>query len=751
MGWGLSKLETKNNQESELPKDDSIVVTNERLESIFGEKDLILIGIESDNIFTIPTIQKIADISEELKNVDGVIVDEITSLSTINNIQGQDWGLEVGALMKTVPTDENELAQIKQQLKSNKLINGRIISKDGTFTAIIANVENYDQGTVFDQVNAIVEKYSGPEKFYLAGSPIQQQEVDKGIQEDVGFLLPLALVLVLIGFYLSFRTLRGVVLPFIVVLLSIVWTMGTMGHLGYYITVVTSAIPMLMIAISSSYGIHLLHRYYEEVEDKDQVTATRVATEKTIPAIAMTGITSAIGLGSLLIFKVTSIQEFGIITALGMISTVIITITAVPAILSLSKRTTKTKKEVSTGGSFDKMLTKLAIFSVQRKSWVFVLTLLIFAISVIGIFQVRVGIDFVKYFPNDHRLRLAFEKFNEKLGGSRTLDIMIAGKETDAIKDPDLLQKIADFQKFAETLPGVGYTSSFVDIISRINQEMNEGDSAYDRIPESQNLVAQYLLLYSMSGDPGDFNELVDFNYQRAKIRFMLSTSEQDDHMHIYQSLKNYAAAHFNADTEIEFGGEVMFWLAQIKYIITGKIQNIILAIIFVCIFCMVIFRTISGGLLSIVPLLVSSLLTFGLMGFLGIRLETGTAIITATGIGIGVDFAIHYLLRFREEIASVGSIEEAAINTNLTSGKAIIYDVISNVMGFIVFIFSGFLPIRYFGWLVSLTMLTVCFGTFLILPALFAFFKPRFISKNVTKAPGSNTFSEKKRQKIHI
>ena len=732
LGSGLGKLETRNNQDSELPEDDPIVVTNDYLEEVFGKKDVIMIGVESENVFSKETLQKIIDISSELEAVDGVIADEITSLSTINNMKGRDWGLEVGPLMEELPADKAEIDQLREEVGSNRLLKGRIVSEDGKFTAILANVaEGFDQATVYNQVTAIAQKYSGPEQFYLAGGPIQSQEIDMGIQNDVNLLLPLALLLVLIGYFLAFGNWQGVVLPFLVVILSIVWTMGLMGHIGFPITVVSSALPMLMVAIASSYGIHVLHRYYEEViENPEDRRAAVAATVRNIgPAVLMTGITSALGSATLLIFKVNSIQEFGIITALGIVSTLIISIALIPALLALLKP--RARKEKKSSQKFDALLIRLADFSLRRKGALLVATVVLMAISVVGIMKIRVGTDFIEYFPQGHPLRITFEEFNENLGGARTMEVMIEGDEMDAVKNPELLQKIAAFQAFAESQPGVGSTSSFADIIARMHREMNGGDPAFEKIPDSRELIAQYLLLYSMSGDPGDFSDLVDYDYQRAKIRLMITTSEQDDHRRLYESFKGWADTNLNQQAKIDFGGEVMFWLAQVRYIVMGKVENIILAIVTVLFFCIIVFRSIPGGLLSIVPLTLSTMLTFGLMGFLGIRLETGTAIITAIGIGIGVDFAIHYLSRFREEMARVGDIEKATRNTMVTSGKAIMYDVSSNILGFVVFIFSGFVPLQYFGWLISLTMITVSFASLVIYPALFSLVKPKFIYGN--------------------
>jgi hypothetical protein len=181
-----------------------------------------------------------------------------------------------------------------------------------------------------------------------------------------------------------------------------------------------------------------------------------------------------------------------------------------------------------------------------------------------------------------------------------------------------------------------------------------------------------------------------------------------------------------------------MSWLAQVRYIAIGEIQNIITAIVIIFLFCLVVLRSLSGGLLNIVPLSIASMITFGLMGYLGIRLEMGTAIITAIAVGVGVDFAIHFISRYREEFQKTGDVEKTTVTTLNTAGEAIILDMFSNVLGFSVLIFSGFTPVQNFGWLVSLTMITSGFGSLVLLPPLLAFFKPGFIWKKQNITAGS-------------
>jgi hydrophobe/amphiphile efflux-3 (HAE3) family protein len=725
---GVSMLEMGNTQESELPEDNELVRTKKNIEEVFGKKDIILIGIESDNIFTAQTLAKIKEIEESLTEIEGVIPDETVSILSVNNIIGDSEGVEVGRYIQEIPTNIQELNRLRDYAVNNPLMVDRIISKDARFSAIVANIEDgYSEEFVYSKISEIIEKYNTPEYIFISGDPIQQKEIDMGIQGDMGLLLPIALILLIIAYFYSFRTILGVLLPSGIVLLSIIWTMGIIPYLGYKITVVSSIIPILMLVISSSYGIHIMQKFYDEYKRRgDNIDEIR---KKVIVSMLnpfmLTCLTSALGMITLLIFKVKSIKEFGVVISLGSIFTYVITIALFSAVMYFLRNKRLKVSLASRNRLLNHFLLIMTNFSLKKQKTILFLGVLMLGISIYGIFNVRIGNDFIEYFPKNHRLTVAYEKFNNNLGGADYIDVMFDGRTADAVKAPDLLNKIDAFLKYAnERYSYVGNSFSVVDIVKRMNKELHDGYAIYDKIPDNQEEVAQYLLLYSMSGNPGDFNSIIDYDYQRTKVRIMLTSSEQDNHREIYNGLTEYAKNNFENTVNVEFGGGAVFWLAQIDYIVTGKIQNIICAVLIVLLICTIAFRSFKYGVVSIVPLTLSSLFTFGIMGLTGMRLETATALITSIGIGIGIDFAIHYISALKRETKKGYNFPDAVSNTMQSTGRAITLDVLTTILGFLVFTFSGFIPIQHFGWLITLTMIGACLSSLIMFPAIINLFK---------------------------
>ncbi|WP_444993872.1 efflux RND transporter permease subunit [Aliikangiella sp. IMCC44359] len=717
---GATQITIRNNDDAELPKDDPIVVTNEKLSQVFGEKDQILVSIKTKHLYKNETLQKIRYITQEIKSVQSIIQSEVKSITNIQNIQSSDFGLDVKKLVEQLPLSDSALLQLRSDIEDNPLIYGRAVSHDHQSTVIAAKIaKGFDQATVFYGVRKIVDKYFDENEYSIVGDPVISEAIDAGIQSDAIFLVPLALILQLFGFYYSFKSLKGVLVPFSLIIVSILWTVGIMGFAKLPLTVVSTSIPILLAVIASSYGIHVLHAYNHVTNLKNSATDNLVlAFEKVGRAVLITGFTSALGAGTLAVFKVTSIKEFGIIAAIGISVTTLLSMTLLPVLLTLTRSKHTPTHPKNTHQIISNVLNRITEFSLKNNQIVIVVALLIIMTSIYGITKIRPGADFIEYFPKSHEIRGSIEQFNDDYGGARFFNVMIKAENPDDLKKPEFLQKIWAFQKFAESFDEIGQTYSFVDVIRRIDQVVDIDHDTKSHIPNTQEHVAQYLLLYSISSSPADFNDLVDYDYQHAKINIRVTTSEQEDHLMLYNQLNEFLNQEFKDKATFEFGGMLMLWLAQMKYIVSGEILNIFISVSIVLLFCMFVFRSFKYGILSVLPLVFSTTVTFGLMGFIGIRLEVGTAIITAMIVGIGVDFAVHYLSQFKKHFERTFDINESNHRTIQVTGKAISFDIFSNILGFSVFALSGFSPIQNFGLLITLTMLTTGMSTFILLPA---------------------------------
>ncbi|UCD58726.1 MAG: MMPL family transporter, partial [Candidatus Hydrogenedentota bacterium] len=709
LSLGIAKVEFVNQIERDLPETDPILETNRRFEEVFGEEDLLMVALVNDEgIYNVRTLTKLLEITRELEEVNGVIAGSVKSLCTVNNISASGFGLHIAPFFENPPRTEEEVSGIKKAVAHNRISHGRLVSRDGTATVLRANLApDHEVEKVYEQTRSIATRYSGPERIYVTGDTIVDYEVTGSIRKDLAILFPASLLLAVAILFIAFQRFGSVVVPCMAVVATVAAALGLMGITGMPVTVVGSILPVVIVAVVGAYGIHIVNAFtLESAKAGTRTDVIRRTMHSVGGPVKISAITSAIGFGSLVIFKMRSIHDFGLILAVAILFGLCSALILIPSVLALLPFRGLPDK-VSDRSRFVDWLVIIVYEFVERYRRPFmVVAAMGFLLAIVAMFGLTVGLEPAKFFPEEHPTRQSLDIFNEKLGGSTCFKIMVEAKEPDGIVEPEMLRMTSEFQEFAESQEHVGYVTSFVDVISRLHLVFGEADERADQLPTERSQVAQYLLLYGISGDPADFEDIVDYDCRRAKLVVMLNTYDDAEHLRLYEKLKEKAAELFGSSAEVEFGGRAMILLAQDHYIVVGKILNIICSLIIVWLVCMLYFRSLSGGLLCIIPLGVSTVYTFGLMALMGIRLNVATAMTTGIAVGVGVDFAVHYIHRFRDELARTGDETQAVRDTLLTAGKGIIFNTLSVSFGFLVFLGSRFQVLRDFGWLIALTML---------------------------------------------
>jgi len=728
---GITKVQFVNQFERDLPEVDPIFQTNRRLEEVFGEKDLLMVALVNDGgIYNTGTLAKLFEMSRELEDMDGVVPGSVKSLCTVKNISGSDSALDIGPFIEEPPDSEEGVAQIRAAVEQNALAQGRLVSLDGTATIIRGHLEaGHDVEHVYRELHALKEKYSGPERIHITGDTIVDYEVTSSMRKDIAWLFPVALILAVGILFGAFRRFASVIIPCVAVVATVGASFGLMGFFGMPVTVVGSILPVVIVAVVSAYGIHIVNAFANEsvAGGTGQDILRRTMRLITWPVV-ISAVTSAIGFGSLVIFKIRSIHDFGIILAGAILFGLCASVIFIPSFFAILPHRGSAGRAAQSSRFIDWLILSFYEFVERHRKGFVTCAALCLLLSVLAGARLKVGLEPAKLFPEGHPTRTSLDVFNEKLGGSTCFNVMVETEDADGIMEPGVLRRMDEFQRFAESQDHVGYATSFVDVVKRLHLILGETEESGEQLPNDKSGVAQYLLLYSMSGDPSDFEDIVDYDYRRAKLLVMLNTYDDAEHIALYHRLKEKAESLFGNDARVEFGGRAMILLAQDRYIVVGKIQNIICSLIIVWIICTLYFRSLTGGILSIIPLAVSTVYTFGVMGLLGIRLNVATAMTTSIAVGVGVDFAVHYIHRFREEYARSHDEREAVRNALLTAGKGIIYNTLSVSLGFFVFMGSRFQTLRDFGWLIALTMVTCAAGSLLFLPPLICAVRPYFI-----------------------
>ncbi|RUA29816.1 MAG: hypothetical protein DSY76_03005 [Bacteroidetes bacterium] len=435
----------------------------------------------------------------------------------------------------------------------------------------------------------------------------------------------------------------------------------------------------------------------------------------------MTSVTTAVGFISLLTSQVYPVKYFGLFTAFGVMIAMVFSLVFLPAgimIFGLPKPKPVNHEEDKEGHSHSKLANNFAAWVIKNKYVSIIGSALIVVASLIGMQEIWINSSFLEKFEKNSEIVQTDKFINEHFGGTSTLNLILDAKgQKDAFKRPEVLKLVDKMQKdVVGKLQVVGNSFSLADYIDRMNKVMNADKEEYNCIPDNQDMIAQYLLLYEMSGDPENLNKVVDYDYEKANVTFQLKSDNSKAMNAALAIIHNYEDDFKKLGITMNYAGSGYKGLVFTDLILEGQIMSLILSLIIIIVLISLMFKNIKIGLIASVPIILTALISFGIMGFLGIPLNTTTALLSSIAIGIGIDYAVHFLEQYRNNAAQSGDKMATAQKTMAHSGRAIIYNAIVVIAGFLVLMFSVFPPNRELGALVSLNMFTSFVGTLTIM-----------------------------------
>jgi predicted RND superfamily exporter protein len=720
-----TKMET--NLDKYMPHDHPAFIYSDKAEGWFDIKDGIIVAVENKNgVFNSETLDTLKQLTKRLQKMPEIEKSDVTSLYTADNIVGSEDGMDVKAFFKRVPKTPEKLQKLKMNVENNEMIFGRLVSTDETVTVIIAEIG--DDVFTQDFYNRILEMAKTSEndhiKIHVAGRPIVEGTMALLGPADMKKMVPIVLLVIFIVLFITLKSFKGTLITLGVVFFSTIWAFGLMAAVNIPIYAVSTMIPVMLIAIGVADGIHLythLHTFVNHNPGAGKAEAVKDMLKHMWKPVVMTSITTAVGFISLLTSQVYPVKYFGIFTAFGVMMAMVFSLVFLPAgimIFGLPKARPVNKDEDKEGHSHSKLANNFATGVIKHKNISLIGTALIIVLSIIGMQEIWINSSFLDKFEKDSDIVQTDKFINEHFGGTSSINLILdANGKKDTFKEPEVLKLVDKMQKDVDAeLEVVGNTFSLADYINRMNKVMNADDEAYNTIPDSKNMIAQYLLLYEMSGDPENLNKVVDYDYEKLNVTFQLKSDNSkaiNSALHIIEKYTNDFAKY---GITMNYAGSGYKGLVFTDLILEGQIMSLILSLIIIIVLLSVMFKNIKIGLIGSVPIVITALISFGIMGFLGIPLNTTTALLSSIAIGIGIDYAVHFLEQYRHNASTTDNKLVAAQITMAHSGKAIIFNAIVVIAGFLVLLFSVFPPNRELGALVSLNMFTSFVGTLTIM-----------------------------------
>ncbi len=693
-----------------LPDHDVDAMLLKKIGKNFGGNNMGVIILETDNIYQTTVLEHVQLITDTLTNIEGI--SSVTSLTNIINIKGDEYGIEVGKLVDEyeLPESPEDFQELKNNILSNEMYKGSIVSEDETSTLIIFTLQDEtDVNVVAKQVISKTEALQLPEKLYYIGSPMLVTYISDLMKRDLIKLLPISFLVIALILLISFRSVSGVILPLLTAVISIIWSLGIMAFLGFKMSMISNNIPIILLAVGSAYTIHVINRI-NQVKETDNPNIVSTALAYVLIPVILAAITTIIGFISFIFGAyLEMIVDFGIYTALGTFFACLLSIFFVPAIMDVFKsKGRKTIKRHNNTLLTNKFLQPLNKALFRYPKFILSFWMILIIISIIGVFSINRSVDIQEYFKKDNPTRLAENIMVEKFGGTKPVFVLFKGN----MQSPDVLKKMIQTSEYMKESPDINTTMSVAKLISEINFAITDSRE----IPNTQEKIEQ--LWFLLEGNE-IMSRFVNEDLNEGIIISKFKSPDNESKKVFSKYMKTFIDKNSTEDCQISITGMPFVDITMDNSLLKSQIGSITIAIFFVIVFVGFILRSWLSGLFTSIPIIAAIIILFGVMGLSGISLNIATVLVASVALGIGIDYSIHIFSHFNDSFQKNQDLKKAIEESILISGKAIIINVVSVSAGFLVLVFSDMVPLQYFGLLIAISMVSSCLGALTLLPVI--------------------------------
>lgn len=647
----------------------------------------------------------------------------------------------------TVNIQENLLADDDFSLDSTLEVDESIVAQKQEYTEM-----SMDEYLAF--MNALRLIAAKPEyehfEFHFTGNAAMMEFAMNNMAQ-ASLLMGLMLLAVVVLLWFLFKSFSAVFWPVLVITFSAFWSIGFLSMIGVTLSTMVSLTFMLILAVGTADCVHVLSAYllYRQHES-DHRTAMRKAYRKTGVPIFLTTITTMAGMGALMISDIPQIAVFGLNSALGVGVAFILTIFLLPVLLDIwhpfHKKAEKKlalreeRLKLNHGKAYknehvswlQKKLNVLPELASKRQFFIIVSYFVLFASFIYGTSQVKIDSNLIELAKEDSEIRVTYQLVDEHMMGGQSLEFMLEMNRRDAFKNADVLKVVDDFSKHLKrAYPDfVLKTFSLADLVKDTHKVMQGGNPEFEVIPDDSILSAQLLYLFD-NANAEDRRNLVNDDYSISHISVQLKNKGSYEYTHFFEQVQQDLKDHFSVlkfhypDMEVSVTGQLALMMELIDHISWTQIQSFAFALLIITLLMMVSLGSVQAGLISMVPNLLPAFFTFGVMGLLGIPLDTDTLIIAPLIIGIAVDDTIHFIAHYRDAWYESGDVNAALHSTIKEVGQAVTFTTIILGVGFSMLAFSDYMGLAKTGIFGSLSIVIALTSDLFLLPALISWLKP--------------------------
>ncbi|MFM7735423.1 MAG: efflux RND transporter permease subunit [Alphaproteobacteria bacterium] len=725
---GIGRLRVEVEPDRNLPQDHPWIATLNELHRTFGDKNLVVIGLfpVDGDPFTPAFLARVRRITDGLAAIPGVVRPLLHGIASpaMKDVRASGDRIVVTPIMAEPPRSAVEAAAVRERVAANPDFTGTLVAGDGRALAIDATFELTPALPAYEDLHRAVldvlrANDEGSFRWALSGPVVLASEVSRHAGRMV-LWFPLAILVIGLVHYDAFRTAQAMFLPLVTALLAVAWAMGIMGWLRVPLDPFNTTTPILILAVAAGHAVQILKRWYEElVRTGNSAQAVVESTVRVGRVMVAAGTIAALSFLSLAGFGIDTIRVFGVFTALGILATLAIELTIVPALRASlpDPDARELLRERATHPWLDRALDRIADLAAGKAAWrVLAATAVLLALCAVAARRVEVETSFKREFSPDSDVRREDDLLNEHFAGTSTLVFLVEAPAEGGIADPAALRAIDRFERRVEALPGVGKSLSVVGRVKTLLRALH-GDRPGEELPDTKALAAQVLFLYSLSGGD-DLDTVLTPDQRLAKVVVLLHDDSTRRGREVIERAQAILAEEMPPGFRWRVSGTLASNGALTETMVRGKLANVAQVMAITVLVAAVVLRSLAAGLLVAIPLAVAVAIGFATMGLLGIPLDIVTSAVAAMSVGIGADYAVYFLFRLREELAGGAAFDTALRTTLRTSGKAIVFVASAIAAGYSTLCLSGFSFHVHLGALVALAMVTSAAATLVVLPA---------------------------------
>ncbi len=729
MVFSTTKLQVNANLEALLPENEKLNALIEKYDPENQERNYFLMALDTKGELSIEALQAFEQAVNELNELTGSYSSSVFNAITFKKKGGRLAPIPLFT-ERRAPQTEEEFEVYKENLKNDHFSRDIFFTDDGDkYMAMFYHPPMIETDIVFP-FQEIVKKLEPYFTVYGTGTPFLTYQSSIYLTRDLFTLLSLALVAILILFYIGFRSKRALFLPMTIVMIGTTWALGMMGLLGFEITMVSIVIPPLVLTIGTSYTIHFLNQYYHDAqtEHKDNKWIIE-ASQHVNKTIIMAALTTVIGFMSLMFTSMNASREFGLSTSFGIIACAVLSLTFLPAALSRMKNPDHSQKKRVQSGKFTTFMGNISNV-VYEKRMLFLILFLIIGVSFFFAYpKITHQSNYTSYFPDEDPAVEGLDFIMENFAGSQTFNLYIdapVGSKSYFL-DPKNLKVIKELEEQILTHENVAKVSSFSEVIGDLNSIM----SGNNTIPESRGLMllmSKYFKALSGTVESGLSSNMINEDFSRINITIMFYNNEANAFLaeeglkELINFIETKSDETLPAELSHDLWGFDYEYLDLADNVNRDQLLSTAISIGLVFLISTFFFKSLVYGLVTLIPLLSGIMLNFIFMYLFKIPLDITTMMVSSVAIGVGVDDAIHYLLQFKRRLMIGGTTKEILHSCGRISGRPIALTTASIVCGLMVLTLASFKGIVYFGALVSFTLTFTMVGTLIILPAILAY-----------------------------